>query len=552
MDFLFFDNTYTKITRYLQHVAKYYKENGKGITILHNNKTTAIDIANKFIEDVSPSPVFIVAQVETSHFEKPKITFLFVNNAEEIEEMLKRLQLKLYLWSSPKFLYFVLCKELENMTALKASAETLWKNSILNFVMIYHHKKKVRAVEYNPFFKKFIKLNFPNVTFSNKLRNMAGYPLKVTLFNDPPRIVNLSGVFHGTDVRNLHYIIEMFNASLEIKVPEGNDTDTYFRGYVLDQVYHRTDFGMVSSFVYILDNITLRMTYPRKMDDVVVVVPTPQRVPQYRYLSLVFSENLWLATLVSLVIVCLTKYYTDKTSNNFTNSALEVYAILLAAPVNNKSTTMGVSTLFILWCYACMVLNVAFQCCLTSIIITPKYEKQIDSLHDLKQAKMEILINRWHRLSAGQDKALNACMTTETEANIIEMMMKGYTDKAYAVQLSVAEEIVSKEFDNNFPKYHIMQEHLVPGFTAYLFPAVSPYVEEINRFLLLDQQFGISRFNSSKVTFGTRVHPSAEPVPLNLGHLQTVFYILIVGGILSISAFIYEITRNKLSVCGRK
>lgn len=257
-------------------------------------------------------------------------------------------------------------------------------------------------------------------------------------------------------------------------------------------------------------------------------------------LILAYSENHW------YVQIC---FYRFSRSDLF-NSFLEGFGVPISQPVDSLvKGNSPVMTLFIWWCYAAMVLNVAFQSSLTSIIITPKYEKDIRTIQDLKERSCDIYINTWHRGNAGQDKALNACMTTEKEGIIIQKLMEGNTDHAYAAQLSIAETIVSQKFFNNLPIYHIVEERLVPGYGVYLFPSHTPYNEAENKFLLLDEQFGITKFNSPSVTrvTTTQQHSAAENVALSLDHLQTMFFILIIGVIVSVIAFVLEkILYNRL------
>lgn len=535
-----------KITKYLHYVAEYYKNKEQAVTVVHDEQVA--DIANKFIQEMSPCPVLLAhADFANWHFGKPKTTFIFVENIAAVERKIPNLKHSTDPWSTPDSLIFVVFKSIDDRILVRHAAETIWKYGLLDFLLIYHHGD-VEAVEYNPFLKTFIQINFLDgtVVASNKLKNMAGYPLKVTLFDDPPRITRRDGDFHGTDVGNLRRLIKKLNATLIVKIPEGNSTDTFFRGYVMDMINGAVDFGMVSSFLFLL-NLDVRVSYPRRMDDVVAVVPAPQMIPQYRYLSLVFSENLWLAVLLALSAVSLAKYIVHRHCSGLLSSILEVSAMLLGKQIEGlENSTAAVKILLTQWCFCAMILNVAFQCCLTSIIITPKYEKQIETLEELTHSNLEVLINQWHRMIAGQDKSLNACLVTDTETNIIRRMMRGDTSKAYAVQLSVAEEIVPKVFREKLPVYHIVREHVVPGFSVYLFPAVSPYVEETNRFLLLDQQFGLSKYNLSDRAFAFSGYSTAELVPLNLSHLQTVFYILVVGYLVSIIVLFLEILTMRL------
>lgn len=540
---------YTQLIEQVKNVAEYYKITEEPVSVTYDEEFLAQDAANTFISQIAPSPVFIVTEpMNTSNPLQPRNIFYFVSDVEMIYQRVKELQWDALQWSVRGPLHFIVCTIVQNRKWLKPTAEMVWKNHLLDFLIVFYYKK-VEALEYNPFFKRFRRVDplKDKKIFSNKLQNMNGYPLRVSMFNDPPRILNIDGVLYGTEARQLYEFARYLNASLIIRLAEGNDTDTYFKFYYDDAIQHRSDFGMVTCFAFEA-NTALKYSYPRRMDDVVAVVPIPKRLPQYQYIFLVFNVRLWIGILIAGAGVSLLKFLFDRfcykrvTSDLF-NSFLEGFSVIVCQPVDSLvKGNSAVMTLFIWWCYAAMVLNVAFQCSLTSIIITPKYEKDIRTIQDLKERSCDMYINKWHRGNAGQDRALNACMTTETEANIIEKMMNGNTDHAFATQLSVAETIVSQKIYNNLPIYHIVEEHLVPGYGVYLFPTRTPYNEAENRFLLWDEQFGITRFNSTRFSgvFSTQQHSAAENVALSLDHLQTPFFILIIGSIVSIVAFVLE------------
>lgn len=308
---------YTKLTEYLKTVAEYYRTREEPVSITYDDEEEtplARDVANKFIQDVAPSPIFIVTvPANGSNPVQPRNLFYFVDDVQGIEQNVNDLQWDTLAWSVRGPLHFVVCQDLNNRKWLKKAAKLVWKNHILDFIIVFYYNKTVEALEYNPFLDAFRKVN-PHKEkriFSNKLQNMNGYPLRVSMFNDPPRLLNKDGVFYGTEARQLYEFTRNLNASLIIRVAEGNDTDDFFKFYYDDAIWHRSDFGMVTCFAFEA-NTALKYSYPRRMDDVVAVVPIPKRLPQYQYIFLVFNTNLWIAILVAGNLVSILKYAFDK------------------------------------------------------------------------------------------------------------------------------------------------------------------------------------------------------------------------------------------------
>lgn len=304
---------YTELTDYLKTVAEYYKTNEEPVSITYDETLFAQDTANKFIQDVTPSPVFIVTlPMNGSNPLQPRNLFYFVDDVQGIERNVMELQWDTLAWSVRGPLHFIVCRDLQSRKWLKETAKIVWKNHILDFIIVFYHKK-VEALEYNPFLDEFRKVqpSEDKRIFSNKLQNMNGYPLRVSMFHDPPRVLNQDGVFYGTEARQLYEFTRNLNASLIIRVAEGNDTDDFFKFYYDDAIQHRTDFGMVTCFAFEA-NTALKYSYPRRMDDVVAVVPIPKRLPQYQYIFLVFNTNLWIAILLAGNLVSILKYVFDK------------------------------------------------------------------------------------------------------------------------------------------------------------------------------------------------------------------------------------------------
>lgn len=120
--------------------------------------------------------------------------------------------------------------------------------------------------------------------------------------------------------------------------------------------------------------------------------------------------------------------------------------------------------------------------------------------------------------------------------------MKGDRNYAYVVQPTIAELTLAKSSDS--PVYVLLKESLVAGYSVYVFNYKSPYLDRGNSFLLFENEYGLSSYNSGKriLVGGTKKDSDgAEKVAMSLNHLQSSFYILFCGYVSALSALILEI-----------
>lgn len=544
----------TSTVEYLSNISDYYKRNERTVVITGSVGMYTTDIINTFAQILSPNPVVIAMKKDiinvTRKIHAPQDIFVFANDIQEIDNAINDSQ---PIWSTQNYFHFIICEQISHRLWAKTLAKRIWKNKILNFIIVYFYET-LRTFEYNPFFEKMFHVN-PNstVVFSNKLKNLNGYLLTVSMFSAPPQIIEENGRFYGTDPQILQGFIKYINASLIIKQPNGTDDEVILKyvQHYRDVYYNKVDFGFVSGFVYdIHHNTRIQYTYPRQMDDIVVVLPWAKRIPQYKYIFLIFNINLWVALLCSMAVVIILKtlleVFNKKKSYIFLDTFLDTWGSLL-----NKSTDalrkggVPVKLLFIFWIYACMIFNGAFQCTLMSMIVTPKYMNNIDTLEQLQHSNTEILINKYNLQNAQKINFRGKTILVE-EAVIQRKLAGGDISTGYTVLQSVAEEIMDK-FQTYPPTFYILKEHFVPGYTAYVFPGNSPYLGQMNYFISLDKQHGLSGFNTtSKRQSHKTFDDNFETVSLSVEHLQTAFYILLIGYVLSILIFFSEIAYSRI------
>lgn len=484
---------FEKTTQLYSHIGDILKRIEFTPVIVGNNGLYTTDIVNEFIRNTSPLPVIIFNDEEVKAIskliERPKFIFVFVDFVDIIEDRLQNSDTYTFL-NVRAFMFFTVCFPVNDILWVERILKLIWKNNILNFILVYYHES-LELVSYNPFEEEIINLTNTNGSdakkdiFINRLHNMNGYQLRVGFFADPPRIVEINKEFYGMDYMILKGFIRRLNATMKLIVPSENTVnERYYKQYT-DILSENSDFGFVGCFTIVEAPTDVTTSYPRKMDDLVVLVPCASAVPQFYYIFMVFGKAVWLLTIGSffltllynvLVLRCLLNE-----CENYLELLLEAYNMLKFGTSNHGFASLKLLPLF--WIFICAILDSLFCSLLTSGLITPKFGQNMETLDELKANNVTITIHEFGAKAVKGQYPLNL-IKLATVDEIMEKLIRQNTDSAYAVQMSIAELITAKVFkEDGRSVYHIMKEHLVPGYLVYLFPINSPYVDEANKYL---------------------------------------------------------------------
>lgn len=451
------------------------------------------DIVNEFVKAMSPKPVIISNEQNVKALSrlisKPQYIFIFVDFESEIEETLKYSDTYTF-WNVRAFMQFVVCHPVKHELWVEPTLKLMWKHKILNGIILYYHNRSYYVMNYDPFTGKLINLSNTNEknarrsVFNNRLHNMHGYELRVSFFADPPRIVENNGTFYGVDYMILKGFIQRLNATLKLVIPDANSTVSKFKGHITDIVTEKSNFGFVSCFAKNDASFNVTLSYARRMDDVVVLVPHISAVPQFLYVFMVFGEGIWLFVVFSFLAVTTLRFIMFKCLVNknttFTSIVMETWGIMFGAHFTLKEAFISPKIIFILWISTCTVLDALFRSLLTSGLVTPKYGHNLNTLAELAANNVTIMLNHFHTATITEQYP-RKLIVEKTDEEVMERIVNGDTGSAYAVQMSVAEFVGLKRSSEGHPVFHIIKEHLIPGISVYVFPLNSPYLDEANK-----------------------------------------------------------------------
>lgn len=451
------------------------------------------EVVNEFVRDLSPIPAIIFddkkVKAVSEHINKSNHIFVFSDYVDAIERLLQSFDTHT-IWNVKAFTYFTVCLPVNDTLWVERIVKLVWKNNILNFILVYYYER-LELITYNPFENKIINLTSVNAKqakkyiLTNKLHNMYGYQLRVGFLADPPRIVEKNGVFYGADYITLKGFIHRLNATMKLIISsEPKLSDRYWKHYG-NIVSGNADFGFVG-FLAVTDAPNdVSTSYPTRMDDLVVLVPSAEAIPQFYYIFMVFGKTVWLLILGSffttlfynvIALGCLLNQY-----KNYLELLLDACNNLVFGTPNHGLASLKIVSLF--WILTCAIFDTLFRSLLTSGLITPKFGHNIEKLDELKANNVTITTNKFSTRSLKGQYPRDLVKLAAHE-EIFEKLINQSTDSAYGVLMSNAELVISNVFrDDGRPVYHMLKEHLIPSYLVYLFSLNSPYLDEANKYL---------------------------------------------------------------------
>lgn len=434
--------------------------------------------------------------------------------------------------------FIVMCGERRD-THLLAN---IWsKFRYLNCFMI-RCKKSVRVSTYNPFLNRTITFKRKQIKdcsmFSDKMKDMNGYKLKIALFLDHPRVTKINGRFEGRNVRLMNLILEKLNATAEIIEPEKIER-SYFAGANEALINGIVDASFMEHFSTISMTSDKSYSYPHSMDDFVVIVANAPENSDYFEVFDIFDYVSWICIAASFIAVAVYRACSAPRSN-VAESALHAWCAFTGNSLNSMfKATKKVRLLFLCWLLCCLVLDMVFSSLLASKIIKPKLRKDIDTIEELANGHYKILISSKFAEEIPKKYGISRGLTAASHLERAKALQNIDEKTAVVVAASVVELIHDQSH------LHVLKEHLLPGFGRFCYQYKSPFRQKIDDIIFTDVECGISRFNENFTIKDNRTVLDHNAKQLKFAHLKNIFVICLLGYGLAAVVFVIELLWSK-------
>ena len=127
--------------------------------------------------------------------------------------------------------------------------------------------------------------------------------------------------------------------------------------------------------------------YPFYKDDIVIIVPKANIIPQYLSFLRTFDSRMRILIVISIVAACnvnkLFKHYNNERDKTFMKAFLDTLITFLGGGVSNIPPNQASRLYYISWSVYCFFIINAFTSTIISIFVVPLYGKDIDSFAEL-------------------------------------------------------------------------------------------------------------------------------------------------------------------------
>lgn len=329
-------------------------------------------------------------------------------------------------------------------------------------------------------------------------------------------------------------------------------------------------FGAVYYRCHISGDV-IECTTPYILDETVWYVPCAQPNPRWTSLSRVFKLSLWLGFILGYIIISVLIWIIVKISNvvatvgnkslTYTKLAkcfLNLWAVILGVSATEdipKNTVVRI--VFLLWVAYSLAVNTVYQTFLTSYMVDPGLQHQISSVDELLDSRLDYgmvdtLESLLPDLKAKRYERRQICDDIEVCAR--RAAMKG--DYAILHSKICTDYIAAVRYvdSNGDPLFcqldEVFSRQYITTSVQKGSPMLARYNDVIQRVVeggILDQWWRELRFQATLSAARNFTVPVGDYVPLSMEHLQSAFYILILGYIIPTVTFLVEILSHKIS-----
>ena len=392
--------------------------------------------------------------------------------------------------------------------------------------------------------------------------NLNGCPFRVSTLKFHPFIIFDNSTLDGSEIRLILSIADKINVTLTIKVSEAherkgqqlsNGTWTGLKGEIM---YGLTD--MI--FGYILTNLDDHLVF----DDTIIYssdkfswyIARADPYPRWLSMARVFTPEMWLVLLTVIPVAAfLMKRLSQRGSNeiwSYVKCVLSFWAVLLGAGADVPySHTLRV--FFLSWVIYSLAVNTVFQTYVTSYLVNPGLQHQIDNAEELYEPSAVFAFP--DTIDKFLTKDLLDKLKPRNQSDPVACL--GYVSSEDNFATIAGKKLVSFFSENlaqRGTKHEIFQfrEDMFQLSTVMLLPKGSPFLELMNDILthLLEAGLIDKWYNDiiieNQIKAGIRKIPVLidDYVPLSLTHLQASFIFLFLGlGISSVVLLVETILR---------
>ena len=300
-------------------------------------------------------------------------------------------------------------------------------------------------------------------------------------------------------------------------------------------------------------------------------VPCSVKYPRWSSIFRILSVELWIVLIISIVIVAISTKIFGRCSctpewpsyKTLKSSFTHIWAVILGVSVSTMPRTPSLRSLFLAWMCFCMAFSTVFQAFLTTFLIDSGYKPPIQNMDELfASGIMLTYIPEFSGiLEVGEETELlklrrnltncpsyKVCINwAKYHKNVSILLPEIQAEMLYSFSDTVGEDskplLCKLEDGVNFPVSLTMMMFHGDPLTRRVNDIIDRVVEAGLHNYWISLLFNLCKLFYSKIGI---VHPLDGYYSFNIYHLETVFYILLMGWCLSALCFILEVLYNRV------
>ena len=407
-------------------------------------------------------------------------------------------------------------------------------------------------------------------------RDLYGCPFTLSTFEYEPymmkrKATSLVEYEDGLDLRMIRVIEKAMNMTMVMQPPPPDGSRWGFLlengtwvGVTAEILRGYSDLALVGWFYrcHIINEI--ECSFPYIIDETRWYVPCAKPYPRWMSLTRVFRYSLWLGFLTAYVIVALVLWQVVKIRNRISTEPIEnqaytslvkcllnFWAIILEESASNNPPHVAVIRgIFLMWVLYCWAVNTVYQTYLTSFLIDPGLQHQLSSEEEILQSGIAYGIpttmvsilpglsdNRYRRKLRCDDVAV--CQHRLATKGDMALFFTKYNNE-YMAALRYMDgdgKPLVCQFDGPYYRQYVV----IPV------PKGNPMLDAYNNIIRLVHQAGLIekwwkdlKYTATLSSAKDFNLPVGEYIKLTLEHLQSAFYFLFLGYIMSVISFLAE------------
>ncbi|XP_018374119.1 PREDICTED: uncharacterized protein LOC108768249 isoform X1 [Trachymyrmex cornetzi] len=419
----------------------------------------------------------------------------------------------------------------------------------------------------------------------HRTKNMNGYALKVGYFKDKAKSIakpikgqsitrySYADVFKEFDEKMLNTIAQDMNFQIEYVYPADNKwfgsqlfNGTYV-GAIGDIVYGRTDICFISFFVKkysISPKEDVDFSTYVDFDRICMVVPKATKIPKGIRIYHFFPLSIWICLMLTHIFTYLIWYFLQVfTPKRKRSLRATIYrSFLLNAGCPQKLPNTNAERILLSGVFLVNVTLVGiFNGILYNSFAYDMYYPDIDSLHDLDVSGLPISYSSVSLVDLFDDDNDVKLTTMQNLRKKLQSNENGVISTAHYRNTSAfAREryfpVISEELADadGGPLLHLIKECPGKFYLSYLLPKNSIFNEKVNTLIdhlnqaglpslwyqCIVNAFDIRKKLLSKEILVRKKKKTGSFVPFNLADMQSSFYILLIGLLISTIVFFHE------------